>query len=149
MTDAENIGFAIPIQTFSMGDFIAPKEKEAGRLGLGQTRPKKPAKSISISPGSPRTGMTATSSLTACAECYRVTPRSGPLQRPSPYQNLGTVFNEMGKKDLAAKYFEAELRIDPNRAYACTMISGRCSSNGPSTIKKRWTAASISGGAAC
>lgn len=118
MTETEGIGFAIPMQRLNMSDFIDPKTKPVD-VALVKKAEAFADKYYTLAQAA--VGRDREALLMMCVEAYRVSMLASP-NSPTPYRNLAVVNRQLGNVELAKKYAEAALRIDPNYSACCHML---------------------------
>lgn len=117
--DTEGVSFAIPIQKLALNDFVVarPMKRDAALMQRADF-----AASQFYQMGQRCRNMEeAAPFFEAAAECYRIMMLAAP-DNPEPCNNLGYLYYEAGKKDLARKFFEAALRIDDSYTWSCYLL---------------------------
>jgi hypothetical protein len=135
MTQTEGIGFGIPTQKLWTPDFIEPKARKRDP-DLANRAQEEAGRYFNLAMRA--TGRERTILLMACADCYRICMLAVP-DEATPYSNLAVVYQRLEQIEIAKKYCEAALRIDPSAAMAAHMLGAMSipgQSNNPVVAKK-------------
>jgi len=136
MTEAEGIGFAIPIQNLSPQDFVQPQDKKPN---LDQAGEANDAGMKYYQLAQDATGQDRDILLAESAECYHICIQANPAD-PAPLQNLCTLSHELGNDTLGNKYAEAAYKLDPDNPKSCHLLGSQEVAASPQdpAVKAKW-----------